>query len=152
MNRLGTGRNVPQSTSRNVVLIGIGGQHGLSQSNSWIGSAGHGEPQPSSIDEGAAYVDSDAISGLDFLIFLLIFHDVIFYINDHNFHVLLRCRKDSVSTRIAKPVPLVVLSVSPRRPNSTNAAVPAMRFLTPVRHPYGRPPRPAGNLWRGRPI
>ena len=59
MNRLGTGRSVPQSTSRNVVLIGIGGQHGLSPSNSWIGCAGHGEPKPSSIDEGAADVNAE---------------------------------------------------------------------------------------------
>ena len=64
MNRLGTGRSVPQSTSRNVFLIGIGGQHGLSQLNSWIGSAGHGEPQPSSIDEGSADVNTNPESSL----------------------------------------------------------------------------------------
>ena len=47
-----------------MVLIGIGGQHELSQSNSWIGSAGHGEPQLSSIDEGAADVNTNPESSL----------------------------------------------------------------------------------------
>ena len=90
MNRLGTGRRVPQSTSRNVFLIGIGGQHGLSQLNSWIGSAGHGEPQPSSINEGADDVNPNSISAFRFghnYLYLFIFINISCLISPLHFSV-----------------------------------------------------------------
>ena len=132
-----------------MVLIGIGDQHGLSQSNSWIGSAGHGEPQPSSIDERAAYVDTNAKSSSAFFVIFVIFHLDIWSIQARDFRAQLRLRKDSVSTRIAIPVLAAAPCRSPRRPISTNAAVPAMLFTTPVRHPNATPVRLAGHPWRG---
>ena len=93
-----------------------------------------------------------AESGLRFIGILLFFIWLRIRLYDQNSCIWPRYRKDSVSSRIAIRVPLAAPYVSPSRPDSTNAAIPAMRFATPVRHPHSLLLRPAGDLWRDRPI
>ena len=104
------------------------------------------------VGEGAAYVDADAESGLRSIHLFFIDPLVKSSSQGRPSCAWLRFRKDSASTRIANPVPAAAPCRSPRRPISTNAAVPAMRVPTPVRHPHGLHVRLAGDLWQVRPM